>query len=77
MDLNYSPEELAFRDTVRTWIRANLPDDLREKVVNYHELGRADYLRWHKILATQGWVAPHWPEEWGRHALDRGSAVYF
>ena len=65
MDLNYSPEELAFRATVRTWIRANLPDDLREKVVNYHDLDRADYLRWHKILATQGWVAPHWPEEWG------------
>ena len=65
MDLNYSPEELAFRDTVRTWIRANLPDDLREKVVNYHHLGREDYLRWHRILAAQGWVAPHWPEEWG------------
>ncbi|MBI1846679.1 MAG: acyl-CoA dehydrogenase family protein [Candidatus Rokubacteria bacterium] len=25
MDLNYSPEEAAFRDEVRGWIRANLP----------------------------------------------------
>ena len=25
MDLNYSAEELAFRDEVRTWLQANLP----------------------------------------------------
>ena len=31
MDLNYSPEELAFRDEVRSWLAANLPADLREK----------------------------------------------
>ena len=65
MDLNYSAEDRAFRDEVRMWIRTNLPDDLRDKVINYHHLGREDYLGWHKILAKKGWVAPHWPEEWG------------
>ena len=25
MDLNYSPEELAFRDEVRGWLAENLP----------------------------------------------------
>jgi alkylation response protein AidB-like acyl-CoA dehydrogenase len=65
MDLNYSPEEEAFRDEVRVWLRENLPDDLREKVVNYQELSKDDLLRWHKILAKQGWVAPDWPVEWG------------
>ena len=40
MDLNYSAEDRAFRDEVRMWIRTNLPDDLRDKVVHYHHLGR-------------------------------------
>ena len=65
MDLNYSREELAFRDEVRGWLNANLPQDLRDKVANYDELGREDLLRWHRILAKKGWVAPAWPKEWG------------
>ena len=65
MDLNYTAEELAFRDEVRGWLDANIPADLREKVLNYEELGKEDLLRWHKILAKKGWVAPAWPEEWG------------
>src|SRR5512134_608027 len=65
MDLNYSQEELAFRDQVRGWLKANLPADLAAKIANYDELTRDDLLRWHKILAKQGWVAPAWPKEWG------------
>jgi len=65
MDLNYSAEELAFRDEVRGWLRANLPQDLREKVENYAHLSKDDLMRWHRILAKQGWVAPAWPKEWG------------
>jgi alkylation response protein AidB-like acyl-CoA dehydrogenase len=65
MDLNYSPEETAFRDEVRSWLSANLPRDLRDKVTNYQELTKDDLLRWHKILAKKGWIAPEWPQEWG------------
>jgi alkylation response protein AidB-like acyl-CoA dehydrogenase len=65
MDLNYSPDEAAFRDEVRAWIGANLPNELRDKVLNYRELSKDDLLRWHKTLATKGWIAPHWPKEWG------------
>jgi alkylation response protein AidB-like acyl-CoA dehydrogenase len=65
MDLNYSAEELAFRDEVRGWLQQNLPGDLRDKVANYDHLSKDDLLRWHRILAKQGWVAPAWPKEWG------------
>ncbi len=65
MDLNYSAEELAFRDEVRAWLQQNLPQELREKVANYDHLNREDLLRWHRILAKKGWVAPAWPKEWG------------
>src|SRR5256885_13289813 len=65
MDLNYSPEELAFRDEVRSWLRANLPAELREKVERYEHLSKEELLRWHRMLAKKGWVAPAWPREWG------------
>ncbi|HET7365679.1 MAG TPA: acyl-CoA dehydrogenase family protein [Burkholderiales bacterium] len=65
MDLNYSAEELAFRDEVRAWLGANLPSELREKVEKYEHLSKDELLRWHRILAKKGWVAPAWPREWG------------
>jgi len=65
VDLNYSSEEAAFREEVRAWLAANLPQDLKEKVASYAHLSKDDLLRWHRILAKQGWVAPAWPKEWG------------
>ena len=65
MDLTYSATELAFRDEVSAWLRENLPADLRDKVANYAHLSKEELLRWHKILAAKGWVAPSWPVEWG------------
>lgn len=65
MDLNYSTEEQSFRDEVRSWLEKNLPPDLREKMSSYAHLSKDDLLRWHKILAKKGWVAPAWPKEWG------------
>ena len=45
MDLNYSTEELAFRDEVRAWLRANLPGSLRDKVAANAHLSKDDLLR--------------------------------
>src|SRR5918992_1358188 len=61
MDLNYSPEELAFRDEVRAWLAGNLPQELKDKA----HYSREELMRWHRILAKKGWVAPAWPKEWG------------
>src|SRR5450631_4388445 len=65
MDLNYSAEELSFRDEANAWLRDNLPAELRDKVTHYRSLSKDDLLRWHKILAAKGWIAPAWPQEWG------------
>jgi alkylation response protein AidB-like acyl-CoA dehydrogenase len=65
MDLNYTGEDLAFRDSVRGFIDQNLPADLQHKVRNHLRLAKDDYVRWHRILAKQGWVAPGWPVEFG------------
>ena len=47
MDLNYSDEDLAFREEVRAFL-AELPPELREK--NGAELGKEGMERWHEIL---------------------------
>lgn len=65
MDLNYTGDDLAFRDRVRAFLDAELPADLRHKVLNHLRLAKDDYVRWHRILARQGWVAPGWPVEFG------------
>ncbi|WP_158971697.1 acyl-CoA dehydrogenase family protein [Chachezhania sediminis] len=65
MDLNYTPEEQAFREEVRTFLAEKLPKDLADKMKTKSELSKEDYLRWHKILYEQGWIAPNWPKEYG------------
>jgi alkylation response protein AidB-like acyl-CoA dehydrogenase len=65
MDLTYTGDDLAFRDQVRAFLAAELPADLRHKVHNHLRLHKEDYVRWHRILARQGWVAPGWPREFG------------
>jgi alkylation response protein AidB-like acyl-CoA dehydrogenase len=70
MDLNYSQEETKFREEVHHWLKFNLPEDIRQKVVGYQELTKEDYQRWHKILAAKGWSVPYWPVEWGGTGWD-------
>ncbi|KAB8045471.1 pimeloyl-CoA dehydrogenase large subunit [Janthinobacterium rivuli] len=65
MDLQYTAEEMAFRDTVRAFLDTHLPADLQRKVRQHLRLNRDDYVRWHKIVAQQGWAAPAWPVEYG------------
>ncbi len=64
MDLNFSAEELAFRDEVRAFIEANYPKHLKGKVLR-EDLSKEDFLAWHKILGKKGWSAPAWPVEYG------------
>ena len=65
MNLDFSPEENAFRQEVRTFIAENYPAALRGKQDEGEEMKKEDFLSWHKILAKKGWVAPSWPKELG------------
>jgi alkylation response protein AidB-like acyl-CoA dehydrogenase len=64
MDLEFSAEEIAFRDEVRAFIEANYPKHLKGKVLR-EDLSKEDFLAWHKILGKKGWSAPAWPVEYG------------
>ncbi|MGF6538106.1 acyl-CoA dehydrogenase family protein [Paraburkholderia youngii] len=65
MDLNFTPEEEAFRASVLAFLRDKLPQRLAGKVHAGRRLTRDDMAEWHAILNAQGWLANHWPKEYG------------
>ncbi|ADP14243.1 acyl-CoA dehydrogenase, middle domain protein 2 [Achromobacter xylosoxidans A8] len=65
MNLTWTPQERLFREEVRAFATDKLPQDIRDKVLRHQRLERDDYVRWHNILADQGWGAPNWPVEHG------------
>jgi alkylation response protein AidB-like acyl-CoA dehydrogenase len=65
MDLNFTPEELAFRQQTRQWVADNLPTDISHKVRHALRLSRDDMQRWAKILGKKGWLGSAWPTQFG------------
>ncbi len=65
MDLNYTPEEQAFRADVRKFVTASLPADISAKVKGGKRLAKEDFVRWQKVLHEKGWGATMWPLQFG------------
>ncbi len=65
MDLNFTPEELAFRSEIREWVADNLPADIAHKVRHALRLSRDDLQRWARILGKKGWLGWGWPTQFG------------
>jgi len=65
MDLNFSPEEEAFRAEVQGFLAEKVPARLTAKVREGKHLSKADLEQWHALLNAQGWLANHWPEQYG------------
>jgi alkylation response protein AidB-like acyl-CoA dehydrogenase len=65
MNLEFSAEELAFQQEVRTFIKENYPKALREAQDKGEEHTKEEFLSWHRVLAEKGWIAPAWPKEYG------------
>lgn len=67
MKIEWSADELRFRDEVRAFLDAELTPELRSAGSRMTSV-YADYetgMAWQKILHGQGWVAPAWPVEFG------------
>src|SRR5580692_8062585 len=65
MDLNFTPEEIAFRDEARHFFRTEIPDSIRVKVAEGEGLTRDDMINAQRILNRRGWATVNWPVEWG------------
>lgn len=70
MDMTFSSAHVAFREEVRAFIKASLPGDLARIASIDGHFEFKDVMRWHRILAAKGWVAPFWPQEYGGPGWD-------
>ncbi len=77
MDMSFTPEQIAFRQEVREWIQSAMPKDLRAKADVDGNFDNAEVMQWHKVLAKKGWVAPHWPEQFGGPGWDATKRFIF
>lgn len=75
MDITLTPEQQAFREEVRAFIAARLPDAIRERLRYGHLPNKEDTVTWQRILAERGWSAPHWPREYGGAALGQAERL--
>ncbi|HYD69006.1 acyl-CoA dehydrogenase family protein [Azospirillum sp.] len=54
--------DAAFRAEVRGWLEASLAPELRNLTFRPEP---AQVMPWYRALAERGWIAPHWPREFG------------
>jgi acyl-CoA dehydrogenase len=67
MNLDLSPEDLAFRDEVRAFLDKALTPELRDagrRTTSVFTEKRWN-LAWQRVLHAKGWVAPSWPKKYG------------
>lgn len=67
MDLDFSAEDVAFREDVRAFIAEAFDADMRAHAAQSKNssINKAGQIRWLKRLHEKGWVAPDWPVEHG------------
>ena len=65
MDLTFSPDEEAFRNEVCRFLATELPLRLSDKVRTGVRLSKQEMEQWHATLNQRGWLANHWPREYG------------
>ncbi|MCA2014270.1 acyl-CoA dehydrogenase family protein [Pararhodobacter sp. CCB-MM2] len=83
MDLNYTEEEVAFRDAVRSFLKTQLPEEIARKGAEARPLTKADYDLWHSRLNEAGYLAGSWPKKFGgaewsavqKHIFEEESAL--
>lgn len=74
-----SPEQKAFREEFRAWLRKVLPkgwiEAIQEEDEDAFKKARAswDVLTWMKTIGESGYGAPHWPKEYGGLGKDNSS----
>ncbi|WP_250441546.1 acyl-CoA dehydrogenase family protein [Caballeronia sp. AZ1_KS37] len=65
MDLTFNADEEAFRAEVLAFLRTSLPEHVAQKARTGERPTRDDMAQWHATLNAKGWLANHWPKEYG------------
>lgn len=68
MDLTFTPQQQAFREEARAWLKANIPT---EPFASYDtKEGFEQHRQWEAKLAQGGWSSVTWPKELGGRGCD-------
>ena len=65
MDLNYTEQDIKFRDDVRNFIKNNLPHDTQKRILNGGKYSKDEIINWQKALFKNKWFADNWPKKYG------------
>jgi pimeloyl-CoA dehydrogenase large subunit len=65
MDLRFTEAENKFREDVRAFFKAALPEPIHRKMEEGRRLEKDDIVVWQRILNKKGWATPFWPTEYG------------
>ena len=79
MDLSFTPEEEVFRQEVRSWLDANLPEEWRHGGVGGYRENEEESIQreWQRRLYEGGWLTLGWPkEQGGRGATPVMQSIY-
>jgi alkylation response protein AidB-like acyl-CoA dehydrogenase len=79
LDLNQTPQEIAFREEVRAWFAANVPKDwVQRRNAEESMEARFAYLRaWQRKMFDAGWAGISWPKEYGGRGASLMEQVIF
>ncbi len=68
MNFNWSDDELAYRERIRTFLHEYVPAEFAETNLEISEQWRADLTKVYAgKMAEFGLLTPHWPKEYGGH----------
>jgi alkylation response protein AidB-like acyl-CoA dehydrogenase len=70
MNLDLTPEQLAFREEARAFFTENTPESFKARVRAGMRLEPEEFTRWQRLLHARGWGAPSWPKEYGGTGWD-------
>ena len=66
MDINFSAEDVAFRDEVREFFDKEYDSEVSKRQADNHSSDyKSSIVAWQKKLHVKGWIAPEWPVEYG------------
>jgi len=76
VDFRDNPEEAAFRGEVRSVVKEHFPNGAPPADM-YEADERIQNTGWRQALVERGWIAPHWPKEYGGGGMSPGEQFIF
>lgn len=65
MNIEFSKEDLSFKEQVEGFLDAELDKDVQQRVLSGLRVSKKQKVQWQRSLWRQGWIAPSWPAEFG------------